>query len=176
MNIPSLLFSPNGRLGVRDFYRGAILLTGFWIISQVLMTYGPPLVEMTLALFTLASVYCYLCVYGKRLHDSGRSAWYFVIFLIAYVIVYAIVVDVATRIIAPEALEIRAEMEYLMKRGGWLEAMETHGIEYNRLTIIPQMLGLLVGNAVLALIAGRFRSDPLRNAHGEPTSTGDPML
>ena len=173
MDIPSLLFSPNGRIGVRDFWRGAILLTGFWIVAQVLITYGGAFLGLMLGMLTWASVYCYLCVYGKRLHDSGRSAWYFVFFLAAFVFISGIVADIFIRLLVPEALEIRGEMEYLMRRGEWMEAMTTYGPKLSQMTLVPQMLSLLAANAILAYVGARLRSDPNANAHGEPTSYGD---
>ena len=176
MSIPFLLFNPNGRLSQRDFLRGAILLTGFWIIAQVLITYGGAFLGMMAGLLTWASVYCYLCVYGKRLHDSGRSAWWFLVFLIGYFLVSMIATEVAIRILSPEALEVRSEMEYLMERGGIVEAMVTHGPAYNQMTLIPQMLSLLISNAVLAFIAVKLSSDPEVNKYGEPTSTGSIAL
>jgi len=176
MDLAHLLFNPNGRSGQRDFLRGAILLTGFWIVAQVLITYGGAAIGMMAGLLTWASVYCYLCVYGKRLHDSGRSAWLFLVFLIGYMIISALTMEIGVRLFAPGALEVRSEMEYLMQREGMVKAVMTHGPAYNKMTLVPQMLSLLISNAVLAYVAAKLKSDPQANQHGEPTGTGDLAL
>jgi len=176
MGVLNLLFDPNGRVGQRDFLRGAILLTGFGIVAQVLSIYGGTMIGMIMGLLNLATLYCYLCVYGKRLHDSGRSAWMFLLFLLAYIIIYTISMEVGIRLFTPGAIEVRNEMEYLMEREGLMKGMLVHGPTYNRMTLIPQMLSLLIVNGVLAYVAAKLTSDQLANKHGEPTGPGDIIL
>jgi len=63
----SLLFSAEGRVGQRDFWIGAaVLFVGGLIVHLI------PLVG---AVTWLISFYCWVCLYAKRLHDMGRSAW-----------------------------------------------------------------------------------------------------
>ncbi|MCW5723906.1 MAG: DUF805 domain-containing protein [Maricaulaceae bacterium] len=67
MNIGKVLFSPNGRIGQQEFWIGWVIL----VAANVLLTWIPLLGFLIM----LALIYVGICVYGKRLHDSGRSAW-----------------------------------------------------------------------------------------------------
>ena len=167
MDIPSLLFSPNGRIDPRDFGRGVILLTGFLIIAMTIEAFAPPVLSGMFSLLTVATVYCYLCVYGKRLHDTGRSAWYFLAVFAGFLIVTNIVNGILLSIFAPEAVEATEEMWTLLQRGNGQEAMEKVSA-INKMTIIPRMITILAANALFAYLAVRLRSDPDRNVYGPP--------
>jgi uncharacterized membrane protein YhaH (DUF805 family) len=67
MDWQTLFLSAQGRIGKKDFWIGvgALFLAGM-IFAQV------PLLK---TLWPLASIYFAVCVYGKRLHDIGQSAW-----------------------------------------------------------------------------------------------------
>lgn len=176
MGITQLLFNPNGRIGQRDFLRGAILLTGFWIVAQVVIAYGGAALGLMIGLLTWASLYCYLCVYGKRLHDSGRSAWMFLLFLLGYFLLSGIVVNVCISLFAPQAAELRTQMVEVMEREGFVEAMMLHGPAYNQASLIPQMISLLVVNAILGYFGAKLKADPNSNQYGDPTGSGDVIL
>ena len=175
MSVTQLLFNPNGRTGQRDFLRGAILLTGFLIIAMVIEAYGPVLLSAMVSLLTLGTLYCYLCVYGKRLHDSGRSAWYFLVFLGGFFVFSNIFNALLLMIFAPGAAELTEEMWYLLQRGETREAMG-HMSVINKMTIIPRMITLIAANAFLAYVGAKLISDPVANQHGEPTDPGDVIL
>jgi uncharacterized membrane protein YhaH (DUF805 family) len=68
MNYQGLLLNPNGRIGQREFWIGVLI-----IIAGNLVAGFVPLVGL---LLSLALIYVGVCVYGKRLHDAGRSAWW----------------------------------------------------------------------------------------------------
>jgi uncharacterized membrane protein YhaH (DUF805 family) len=68
MDWQTLFLSVNGRIGKKDYWIGvAILFVLGILLSNV------PVVKN---LWPLASVYFAVCVYGKRLHDIGQSAWF----------------------------------------------------------------------------------------------------
>jgi len=67
MDIGKVLFSPNGRIGQQDYWIGILILIG----ANLFLTWIPIL--GTLLWFVL--IYVGICVYGKRLHDLGKSAW-----------------------------------------------------------------------------------------------------
>ena len=98
----SVLFNPNGRIGPRDFWRGAILLLAVMIIVNVASAYAGP-VGSLLGIVTLGAPYAYLCVYGKRLHDGGHSAWWFLAFVAAYVLLNGILQMILMPLLSPEA-------------------------------------------------------------------------
>lgn len=67
MDIGHVLFRPNGRIGQQDFWIGVLIIIGAHILSPLL---GPLQIVAWLGL-----VWVGFAVYGKRLHDAGRSAW-----------------------------------------------------------------------------------------------------
>lgn len=67
MNMVHVLFDPNGRITPRAFWIGVALIIGANIVSNLIPVLG--------RLIWLGLIYVGVCVYGKRLHDAGRSAW-----------------------------------------------------------------------------------------------------
>lgn len=175
MTITQLLFNPNGRIGQRDFLRGVILLTGFMIIAMILEAFAPFYISGMISLLTLGTIYCYLCVYGKRLHDTGRTAWFFLAVLVGFFILSNIVNAILLSIFAPGAGELTEEMWYLLRRGDTQEAMG-HMSVINKMTIIPRMVTLIFVNGVLAYFAAKLTSDPAVNKYGPPTDPGDVII
>ncbi len=71
MNIGHVLFSPNGRIGQQDFWIGLLIIVGGNIVAGVLPIIG--------FLLWFVLIWMGVAVYGKRLHDAGKSAWLHVI-------------------------------------------------------------------------------------------------
>ena len=76
-NLFSILFSPRGRLGRQDYLIG---LVGIVILSTVfnfvLRLLGNSVWAFLISLpFPFIVLHMTYCVYGKRLHDIGRSFW-----------------------------------------------------------------------------------------------------
>ncbi len=71
MDFRSLFLDPQGRLAPRPFARGFILLTGAMMVITVLSSVASP----GLGILQYALVFPYVCLFGKRLHDAGLSAW-----------------------------------------------------------------------------------------------------
>jgi uncharacterized membrane protein YhaH (DUF805 family) len=67
MDWKTLFLSAEGRIGQKDFWIGVGLLFVSGLIIQKI-----PMISW---LWSLASIYFGVCVYGKRLHDIGKSAW-----------------------------------------------------------------------------------------------------
>ncbi|MCA8902541.1 MAG: DUF805 domain-containing protein [Hyphomonas sp.] len=171
MDIAYVLFSPKGRIGRRDFLRGIILLTGVSIIVQVGATFAlPPLV---LAQYVL--IWSYACVFGKRLHDAGYSAWLYLAFLAGFVVLQVIVSNLLMPLLSPEVLPVQAELEAIGMTGdfaGMVQAMSERAPEIARLSALTSLAALLVTSAALALAGAQLKSDPHPNAHGPATGPG----
>jgi uncharacterized membrane protein YhaH (DUF805 family) len=71
MDLQYVLLNPNGRIAPREFWLGVLVLIAGNILSGVLPVLG--------GLLWLFLIYVGVCVYGKRLHDAGQSAWVHVI-------------------------------------------------------------------------------------------------
>ncbi len=67
MDIGRLLFSPEGRIGQRDFWTGFLLLFVFGILIHAVLLVG--------TLIWALSTYCWVCLFSKRLHDMGHSGF-----------------------------------------------------------------------------------------------------
>lgn len=68
MDIVNLLFNVNGRIGQREFWTGVVIL----VVGNILISVIPVLG----VLIWLVLVWVGIAVYGKRLHDVGKSAWF----------------------------------------------------------------------------------------------------
>lgn len=67
MNITHVLFSPNGRIGQQEYWIGILILIAANIVASFIPLLG--------LLISLALIWVGIAVYGKRLHDAGKSAW-----------------------------------------------------------------------------------------------------
>ncbi|MEQ9506950.1 MAG: DUF805 domain-containing protein [Hyphomonas sp.] len=67
MSFADVLFKPNGRIEAGQFWAGWAVL----VVTNIILNFIPIL--NILGYFVL--IYVGVCVYGKRLHDMGRTAW-----------------------------------------------------------------------------------------------------
>jgi uncharacterized membrane protein YhaH (DUF805 family) len=77
MDFRFLFLEPQGRLAPKPFGRGLVLLTGGGMIISVLTAVVSP----GLNVLQYALVFPYICLFGKRLHDAGLTAWLWIAFL-----------------------------------------------------------------------------------------------
>lgn len=162
----SVLFNPNGRIGPRTFWRGVVILLAIMIVINVAGAYAGPAGQM-LGLLTLAAPYCYLCVYGKRLHDADKSAWFFLLFFLGYFISEGVLQTVLLPILSPGAAELQEDMTLLMEQGQFMDALE-YAPAIAKESIMTALVSLIATNAVLGFIAARLKSDPGPNQYGPP--------
>lgn len=71
MDIQSLLLNANGRVAQQDYWVGVLIIIAGNVIAGFVPLLG--------TLISLALIYVGICVYGKRLHDIGKSAWLHVV-------------------------------------------------------------------------------------------------
>jgi uncharacterized membrane protein YhaH (DUF805 family) len=67
MNWGHVLFSPNGRISKSHYWYGVLVI----ILANLFSNFIPILGT----LISLGLIWVGIAVYGKRLHDTGRSAW-----------------------------------------------------------------------------------------------------
>jgi uncharacterized membrane protein YhaH (DUF805 family) len=67
MSWVTLFFNPDGRINRAHFWLGWLILFAVGILIGWIPAFGQIVV--------LLSLYCHVCVYAKRLHDMGRTAW-----------------------------------------------------------------------------------------------------
>lgn len=81
----NLLFGPNGRISPADFMKGSLVLI---IISFILGLL--PLISMSLSMIFgilgLALIYCWVCLFMKRMRDGGKSGWMCLVPILAFIV------------------------------------------------------------------------------------------
>ena len=165
-----LLFNPNGRIARNRFWQGMVLLT----VASVVVSSAALLVHPMFDFISLALIFPYVCVYGKRLHDAGQTAWWviaiwFGVVVIQVILFMILLFTVLPMLMSPEQRDLWEEIMRLSEKGDTEEAMK--GVE----TLIEQMQGLfqrtslfvlVVANAAMALIIGFVKTEPHENKHG----------
>lgn len=68
MDFVKLFLSPNGRIGRLEFWIGFVIL---FAIDFALWKFAP-----FGRLVSLPLVYCWICLFAKRLHDYGQTGWW----------------------------------------------------------------------------------------------------
>ncbi len=165
------LFNPVGRLSRNQFLRGLILCLIAAMFVQIFVSFVSP----GFSAFNTALVFPFLCVFGKRLHDAGLTAWWFLAFLAGYFVLSTLLTAILLPFVSPESAAMQAELQEIAMRDGlgamWAQAME-QAPAINRASIMTTLIVLLITNAVLGLIAASLQSDPKPNKHGPPISRG----
>ena len=84
-NWGSVFFNPQGRIGKGTFWRAFGLLLAINIALGVFTSSSPELAGIAF-IFNLVVIYPTVCVYGKRLHDMGKTAWLYAVSLVASIL------------------------------------------------------------------------------------------
>lgn len=146
MSISDVLFKPNGRIQAGQFWMG----WGILVVANIVSNFIPIL--NFLLYFGL--IYVGVCVYGKRLHDMGKSAW-----LVAIPWGIGLVLGIVGIVLSMPALMILAD--------GDPRAMEDPVAVYGAMGPFLACVG--VGMLVwlgLTIWVGTAASDPNDNQYG----------
>jgi uncharacterized membrane protein YhaH (DUF805 family) len=174
MDIQYVLLSPNGRIGPRDFGRGLILLTAAMMIVQIAVA----LVSPAFGVLQYPLVFSYVCVFGKRLHDGGHSAWFYLLFLAGYFVLSTTATAILMPFLSPDALAMQVDFQKLAMEGQFNAAVEEAAKiapELARQTVLTTIAAFLLTSGALGLIGARLRSDPSTNRFGPPSNgSGEP--
>ena len=170
MGIAGILFNPQGRISQAEFWRGLILLIGLSIVLTVISVYTPVPISSIVGVASALLIYPIICVYGKRLHDNGRTAWFVLVVLLVYVVISLILTSVLTPVLAPEFAAFQADLQEKIQNGevGFVEAMEL-GQEQASSTLVLSIVVTLVASLTTGFFVARLESDPDENEHGFPT-------
>jgi len=171
MGLSGILFNPQGRISPAEFWRGLIVLIGVSIVATVLGTYGPSVLEMIFGLISILLFYPVLCVYGKRFHDAGRTAWLAVLVGIGYLIFVSLFQAFLVPMLAPEFAVFQRELTEQLENQeiGFVDYFVELG-ERSEEIVVANIISTLVGALLAGFIVARLESDPDENEHGMPTS------
>jgi uncharacterized membrane protein YhaH (DUF805 family) len=160
----SLLFSPQGRIGAGPFWQGVALLLVIGIVLNALSIYGPPTAAMVLGIVGLLLIYPCLCVYAKRFHDAGKSAWWF----LAVIGVYIVLIFIGSiALTAPMSADLARSMEGMTFGSPEFTAFQR---DIARRTFLPSLLLSTAVWLAIAFFVSRLASDPAENRFGPPTT------
>jgi uncharacterized membrane protein YhaH (DUF805 family) len=157
----NLLLSPQGRIGAGPFWQGVIVLIILGVILSAISAYGPPAASLV-GILALLLVYPWLCVFGKRLHDAGKSAWWFLAALAAYLILSSIgyVVLFYDEMMQMQGVQFGTP-EYVAQQRQFAQDS----------FLLSQACSAVV-SLVVSFFVGRLASDPSENRFGPPTTAG----
>ena len=147
MDWQTLFLKADGRIGKRDFWIGFAILFAVGFVAGLI-----PIIGQIIA---LVLIYPWVCVYAKRLHDMGKTAWL---------------------ILVPFGVGIVAMVVGLMSGGMAMMGMGAAGTDAaaaNAAMAGLGMFGLLMALAGLVGLAfllwvGLSNGDPGENRYGPP--------
>ena len=169
-NMLKLLFSPAGRIGRRDYLIGLVALgLIFWLYGLLLKTLGGSMAGFFAVLaFPFVILQIAYSVFGKRLHDIGRSLWP-VTGLISLMLIAMIIV----MLVYGGADYFTAYSEYSRDNPPPDEVVERLNAEFKpRQEEGETVLGWVVSSIFLAftLWLALARPQAGQNAYGKPTA------
>ena len=171
MDYRFLFLEPQGRLAPLPFARGFVLLTGAMLIITTLTAVASP----NLGILQYALLFPYICLFGKRLHDAGLSAWLWLAFLAGFGFFSMFLSAILLPVLSPQAFAVQSEVQVIMAEQGFAAALESltgRAAEYARLSAVTTVAAFLLASGLTGFAAFRMRSDPKPNRHGPPASNG----
>jgi len=167
----NLLFSPSGRIGPQEFFKGMMILA---VIGAIISLTGLVSFQLSQILgfvsFLLLVPLFFLLI--KRSHDAGRSGWMSIVWFILWIVIF-IVASMLMGKVMPSAAEaeMKAAMESAMLEGGGLGDVmaltKEMGPALAKQAAIPSAIAGLVGTAVGAFLINMLnKSDDHENQFG----------
>lgn len=166
----SLLFNPNGRIARNRFFQGMVVLT----VASILIVAGNTMVNKVIGFLNLLLIYPYICVFGKRLHDAGTTAWWVIaIWLGSMLVAFILGLVFGGFFMTPEMVDIQEEVTERLASGDLAGAMQ--GAEILSDKMLPLNILTTIGsNLALAIVVGALKTDPRENKHGAVPGTSGP--
>lgn len=165
MSLASILFSPAGRIGPGNFWRGYIIILAVSLVIQVInVLMGPSALSMPLGLVSLVLYWCTIAVFVKRLHDTGATGWWVVAIAGGWTLVMLVGVAIILGIFAGDVMSTAMQDESYAQSPQFMRDMQ------DAIFVPGTALGLVI-NIALGFIMANLRSDPNTNPYGPPTVT-----
>ena len=155
----NLLFNPQGRIEKGPFWTGFVVLLVVGVAVGWAQAYAAP--QRMTPLFTAISltlIYPSVCVYGKRFHDAGKTAWFFGAVVVAQIIGNA----VAALVIAGPHFAALQDIE------PGTDAFRAAQREITQTIFLPVQLAATTVAFVVAFVVSMLPSDPDTNRFGPP--------
>lgn len=173
----NLLFSPSGRIGPSAFLKGVGILAAIGAVLTLVQLVDYKLGSM-LAMASIILLFPMFCLVIKRLHDSGKSGWLSILFVILIGIVAVILQSVASSMFGGSAMaDMQSATEELATSGASLgeimaataELTEEYGPAIARSTAIPSAIAGFIGTMLGAFLTNVIlKQDAHENQYGHP--------
>ena len=173
----NLLFSPSGRIGPAVFLKGIGILAAISAVITIVPMFNYQLGGI-LALVSLVLLVPIFMLLIKRCHDSGKSGWLSILFLILIGIITLVLQNVASSMFGGSAMaEMKAASEEIATSGAGLSEMmlataelaETYGPAIAKNTALPSAIAGFVGTMIGAFVVNLIlKQDAHENQYGHP--------
>jgi uncharacterized membrane protein YhaH (DUF805 family) len=169
----NLLFSPSGRISPSDFMRGAIILIVIGAVLNILPMFSYSL-SMVFSLLGLVTLWCWIVLFIKRLHDAGKSGWLCILAILAFIVASVIMSQIVTSMFAGDLSEqvkaITEEAAQSGDLGAVFKASAEMGAQIAKKTALPMAIGGAVVSYLIAYVTNMLlKSDPEENQFGPAT-------
>ena len=180
MKPTTLLFSTNGRIGPRTFWRGVIILVAAQLIMNIIGLLVPSgsaietVFSLAALVYMVALIVGYIGVYAKRLHDSGRTAAWFVLALVGFFILSVIFSYGLLRLVAPEVFTAMTQLLEAYETGKVqivevrLDELEAAMKARQGIIFLSGIISTFAVNVIIGWFVARLPSDRGTNRFGPP--------
>lgn len=168
MSLATILFSPNGRIGPGNFWRGYIIILAISLVLQVIsVLMGPSPITSLLGILSLVLYWCTIAVFAKRLHDTGATGWWVAAIAAGWTLVMLVGVAIILALFGGEVWSTAMQDESYAQSPQFMLDLQ------DAIFVPGTALGLVI-NIALGFIMANLKSDPNANAYGPPTLGGFP--
>ena len=170
----NLLFSPSGRISPSDFMKGAIILIVIGAVLAILPMVSYSL-SMVFSLLGLITLWCWIVLFIKRLHDAGKSGWLSIVVIIAFVVASFILSMIVTPMFAGDLNEqVKVLSQEAAASGNLSDVLKVsaeYGAQIAKKTALPMAVGGAVVSYIIAYVTNMLlKSDPEENQFGPATT------
>lgn len=162
MSLMSVLFAPNGRISPSQFQTGALVLLGIGFALALLPLTGNGALMGVQTLVGLAMIYPWVVLWRKRLHDNGKSGWFFLLILVIWFILSMISGQIVTMMFAGDMMQAMQDVT------GFSQMMQAQAQIAQELALPSAISSLVVGLIVVFGANAVLKSDPQENRYGPP--------
>jgi len=166
----NLLFNPQGRILKHRFWQGLVILTVASVLFQAFQVrLGPALGVGGMTVFFLLGLlllYAEVCVYAKRFHDAGTTAWWILSVWVGSFIISMIMSQLFGSVFLGErGAAIEAEVAERLAQGEFMVAIEA-STALAEMVLPLTLITIVVSAVVMGFIVGSLKTQPGQNKHG----------